>query len=99
MPPPRDQSAERDARQIEQMEKLRAKANQTGAAADATTFVERARDAAPQQGRRAPQPAARDAGRRGRRPASIARARSGPEEAHCPWPAKGELYIEFGRNE
>ena len=39
LPPPRDQSAERDARQIEQMERARAKANQTGAAADATTFA------------------------------------------------------------
>ena len=39
MPPPRDHRAESDARQIDQMEKLRAKANQTGTPIDAITFA------------------------------------------------------------
>ena len=97
MPPPRDQSAERDARQIEQMEKLRAKANETGAAADATSFASVLGTLHHNKVdvRRTLPPTLVDEAA-----TCLDRARKErPEEAHALLARKGELYIEFGRND
>ena len=97
MPPPRDQSAERDARQIEQMEKLRAKANETGTAADASSFASvlgTLHHNKVDVRRNLPPTLVDEAA------TCLDRARKErPEEAHALLARKGELYIEFGRND
>lgn len=92
-----DVRAESDARQIEQMETARSKANTTGSAIDATSFaillgtlhqtkVDERRSVSPTRVDEAA--------------ACLDRARAQrPEEAHELLATKGELYIQFGRND
>jgi hypothetical protein len=94
---PRDVRADSDGRQIEQMETARSKANATGSAIDATTFavllgtlhqnkVDERRNLPPTRVDEAA--------------TCLDRARAQrPEEAHELLASKGELYIQFGRND
>jgi hypothetical protein len=97
MPPPRDHSAERDAKQIEQMEKLRVKANQTGASADAISFANMLGTLHHNKvdvRRNLPPTLVDEAA------TCLDRARQDrPEEAHELLARKGELYIQFDRND
>ena len=97
MPPPRDQSAERDARQIQQMEKLRAKANETGAAVDAISFagiLGTLHHNKVDERRNLPPTLVDEAA------TCLDRARKErPEEAHELLARKGEMFIQFGRND
>jgi hypothetical protein len=98
MPPPRDQRAADDARQIDRMEKLRAKANQTGAAIDAISFavaLDTLHHNRVDERRNVPMPALVDEAA-----ACFDRARKErPEEAHGLLARKGELYLQFGRSD
>lgn len=96
--PPQDPHAVSDTNQIERMEQLRAKANQSSAAADAVAF-----DQALQmlhlnevdKRRTLPLPKLVDEAA-----ACLDRARKGrPEEAYRLLAEKGELYVQFGRHD
>jgi hypothetical protein len=97
MPPPRDQRAAGDARQIEQMEKLRAKANETGAALDAAAFASilgTLHHNKVDERRNLPPTLVDEAA------ACLDRARKErPEEAHALLARKGDMFIQFGRND
>jgi len=97
MPPPRDHRAESDARQIDQMEKLRAKANQTGTPVDAITFavfLGTLHHNKVDERRNLPPTLVDEAA------TCLDRARKErPEEAPELLARKGELYMKFDRND
>jgi hypothetical protein len=92
-----DVLADSDKRQIEQMETARSKANATGSAIDATTFailLGTLHQSKVDERRPLPPTRVDEAA------ACLDRARAQrPEEAHELLATKGELYIQFGRND